>query len=451
MREGIAVDRAPHRRQDDGVGSSDLSELLGLQPAGVIRWGLRRTRRLLHSVGRPHMAFRSLHVGGTNGKGSVAAMMAGALMRAGRTVGLYTSPHLLDFSERILINGRPVADDLLAAGARQLRPLAEDVGATFFEATTALAFLCFAEANVDFVVAEVGLGGRLDATNVLVPDVAAITNVEWDHSDYLGKSLAAIAREKAGIAKPGVPLVLGRLEPEAARIVRRAAEHAGAPLLRLGYDAGVRRIRIHRDRTEFEYVGPGSSSPLSLRCPLLGAHQAWNAGLAALALQSLPDAFRPSDEQVAAGIELVSWPGRLQIEPRGDRRWVLDVAHNPAGVEALAQALTSLDLPEPLVLVIAILGDKPWAEMLPPLLALADLAVFTVAPSSPPERRWKPREVAAAVASYPVRVIEDFPAALSHAAEVGSTIVVTGSNHTVGDAMRQLELPFRLLETKGAG
>ncbi len=428
-----------------------LSELLGLQPTGEIRWGLRRVRTMLESVGRPHMAYRSVHVGGTNGKGSVAAMIASILSSAGHRVGLYTSPHLVDFGERIRIDGQPADEEMLVRGATRLRPLAEELGATFFEATTALAFLCFAEADVDFVVAEVGLGGRLDATNVLLPEVATITNVAWDHADYLGRTLSAIAGEKAGISKPGVPLVLGRLEPEAGRIVRETAARAGAPLLQLGYDAAVRRIRILRDATELEYVGPGWREALRLRCPLLGAHQAWNAGLAALAVQSLPRDLRPSASEIRAGIAGVRWPGRLQIEECRGRTWLLDVAHNAAAVEVLAQALTSLDLPEPLALVVAILGDKPWPEMLPPLLALADMSVFTVAPSSPLDRRWNAREVAATISSYAVEVIEDFAEALERAMEIGRTIVVTGSHHTVGDAMRYLNMPVGLLPEKRVG
>ncbi len=427
-----------------------LSELLGLQPTGEIRWGLRRVRTLLESVGRPHMAYRSIQVGGTNGKGSVAAMIASILGQAGHRAGLYTSPHLIDFGERIRVAGYPVEEELLFEGAVRLRPLAEELGATFFEATTALALLCFAESDVDFVVAEVGLGGRLDATNVLLPEVTAITNVAWDHADYLGHTLAQIAGEKAGIAKPGVPMVLGRLDPEAGRIVREAAASAGAPLQQLGYDAAVRRIRIQRDHTELEYVGP-DSDVLRLRCPLLGAHQAWNAGLAALAVQSLPEVSRPGSAEIEAGIEDVRWPGRLQVEERRGRTWVLDVAHNAVAVDALAHGLTSLSLAEPLALVVAIMGDKPWPEMLPPLLALADTSVFTIAPSSPPERRWNAAEVAATISSYSVEVIEDFSAALERAMDVGKTIVVTGSNHTVGDAMRYLDLPVGLLRENSVG
>jgi dihydrofolate synthase/folylpolyglutamate synthase len=431
--------------------SPDLAGLLGLKPTGEIRWGLRRTRTMLHAVGRPHMAFRSIHIGGTNGKGSVAAMVASVLQRAGNRVGLYTSPHLVDFRERIRVSGHAVDEEVLAAAARRLRPVAEEVNATFFETSTALAFLCFAELDVEFVVAEVGLGGRLDATNVLLPDVAAITNVAWDHSDYLGHTLASIAGEKAGIAKPGIPLALGRLDPEAGRIVRETAQRVGAPLAQLGYDAGVRRIRTSKRRTEMEYVGPLSDEPINLSLPLLGAHQAWNAGLAALIVQSGPEEWRPQPNEIAQGIEGVSWPGRLQVAKRRDRTWVLDVAHNTVAVDALAQGLTGLDLDGPFALVVAIMGDKPWPEMLPPLMAFADASIFTVAPSSPPERRWDAESVAGAISSYSVEVIVDFEQALKRAAELAPTIVVTGSNHTVGDAMKLLDIPVGLLGLSRGG
>lgn len=426
------------------MSASDLEGLLGLTPSGEIRWGLRRTRHLLQSVGSPHMTFRSIHVGGTNGKGSVASMVASVLERAGWRVGLYTSPHLIDFRERIRIDGALVDRDLLYAAAARLRPIAEEVGATFFETTTALAFLCFAEAAVEFVVAEVGLGGRLDATNVLLPDVAAITQVGWDHADYLGHTLSAIAREKAGIAKPGIPLVLGRLEPEAGRVVRKVAAAAGAPIRQLGRDAAVRRVRIAPDHTELEYAGPDGGTPISLRCPLLGTHQAWNAGVAALIAQSLPPDARPGRAEIVRGIEAVRWPGRLQVERRRDRVWVLDVAHNAVAVDALAQAIPSLDLPTPIALLLAILGDKPWPEMLPPLLAFADTSIFTVAPSAPSGRRWDPGAVAKTVPGYGVQVVPDFEVALERARAGAPTIVVTGSTYTVGDAMRLLEIPVSL-------
>ncbi len=384
------------------------------------------------------MAFRSIHVGGTNGKGSVAAMIAAVLDAAGMKVGLYTSPHLVDFNERIRISGRPVDPAQLDSSAHRLRPLARELGATFFETTTALAFNCFAESGVDMVVAEVGLGGRLDSTNVLLPEVSVITQVAWDHAEYLGTSLSAIAREKAGICKPGVPLVLGPLPPEADSSTRHAAEAAGAPVIQLGRDANIRAVRLTDQHTDLEYAGLRSDEPIMLSCPLLGEHQAHNAGLAALACEILHASIRPTSSHVKAGIAGLAWPGRLQIERREGRTWVLDVAHNPAAMEALARTMAGLELPCPRVSVVAILGDKPWKAMLSPLLEASERAIFTVAPSAPAERRWDPQEVAAYVRGYPVEVEPDFGSAMNRAAQLGATIIVTGSNHTVGDAMKHL-------------
>ncbi len=403
---------------------------------------------MLQSVGRPHMAFRSIHVGGTNGKGSVAAMLARVLEASGQRVGLYTSPHLVDFGERITISGKPVEPAILEASAKRLEPFAKELEATFFEATTALAFLCFAKSEVDFVVAEVGLGGRLDSTNVLLPELAVITQVAWDHGDYLGGSLESIAREKAGIIKPGIPLVLGPLSPESARIMRRRARRAAAPVLELGVDAQVRNVQVAQDGTTLDYSGLRSRRATTISCPLLGQHQAENAGLAALAAEGLPSAWRPAAADIVAGIGETEWPGRMQIERRHGRLWVLDVAHNPAAMEALARTLASLELPGPLAAVIAILGDKPWREMLSPILASAERSIFTVAPSAPIDRRWDPHRVAASVSGGGVEVVEDLCGALERAAEVASTIVVTGSNHTVGDAMKHLGIGMGLLYSK---
>ncbi|HEU0055183.1 MAG TPA: Mur ligase family protein, partial [Longimicrobium sp.] len=202
------------------------------RPTGGIRWGLERTEELLAGVGDPHRRFRSVHVAGTNGKGSTSAFCEAALRAAApsRTVGLYTSPHLVSFAERVRIGGRPVERELLLACEARLKPAIERTGATFFEATTAIAFLCFAEAGVDVAVVEVGLGGRLDSTNVLLPDACAVTNIARDHTEYLGETLEEIAAEKAGIFKPGVPAVTGETAPGPLAVLRAKAREAGAPL-----------------------------------------------------------------------------------------------------------------------------------------------------------------------------------------------------------------------------
>ena len=420
----------------------DWLPLLGLRPGTGIRWGLDRIAAILGSVGDPHRAFAAVHVAGTNGKGSVAALVASVLAERGHRVGLYTSPHLVDMRERILVGGAPVDELALAAAAERLAPAIAATGATFFEGTTALAFLCFAEAGVEVAVVEVGLGGRLDATNVVEPLGAAVTGVAWDHADYLGDTLEAIAREKAGIWKRGVPASVGRIAPELEPVFREAAAARGAPLVLLREWAAVAGAATGLDGTRLRYASPARPAGLWLHTPLPGMHQVWNAALAAMVCDRLPEPFRPEDAELARGFAGVRWPGRLQVERMPDGVWVFDVAHNPAGVEALAASLAHLPLPRPLVLLVAILGDKPWREMLPPLLRVADDAVFTLAPSAPEDRRWSPH-AAAAACGVGVTVEPDFERALARArARAGTgTVCVTGSCYTVGDAMRALGCP----------
>jgi dihydrofolate synthase/folylpolyglutamate synthase len=415
------------------------------RPAGGIRWGLERTEALLAGVGDPHRRFRSIHVAGTNGKGSVSALCDSVLRvaDADRVVGLYTSPHLVSFDERIRVGGRPVDRELLLACEARLRGEIERTGATFFEATTAIAFLCFAEAGVDVGVIEVGLGGRLDSTNVILPLVTGVTNVALDHTDYLGDTLEEIAAEKAGIFKPGVPALAGETGDAPLAVLRAKAEEAGAPLTLLDDVATIGDVAVSLEGTRFRF----DSKRWGVRevaTPLVGAHQARNAAFAAELLGLLPDDLRPEWEAVERGFASVRWPGRLQVERMRGATWIFDVAHNPAGVASLAASLDALDLPRPVVLVTAILGDKEWAEMLPPLLARADAAILTIAPSSPPARRWDPEAAAASLGSMriPIRVIPDLDAALQRAETLApyGTLLVTGSVHTVGDALAALEI-----------
>lgn len=422
----------------------DPGAWLFARPTGGIRPGLERTEQLLAGAEDPHRRFLSLHVGGTNGKGSVSALCESALRMAGRRTGLYTSPHLVSFAERIRIDGGPVDRDLLLACEARLRPEIERSGATFFEATTAIAFLCFAEAGVEVAVVEVGLGGRLDSTNVLAPVATAVTNVALDHVEYLGGTLAEIAGEKAGIFKPGVPAVSGEGDPEIAAVLRARAEAVAAPFVGLDDVTRIEQVTTGLDGTRFRLVS-ARWGERDVSLPLVGLHQARNAALAAELLGVLPDDLRPAWETVGRGFRAVRWPGRMQVVRRGGQTWIFDVAHNPAGVAALAQALDALELPRPLVLVTAILADKAWGEMLPPLLGRTDAAIFTVAPSAPEDRRWDPEAAARAVEvppRFPLRVIPDLGAALSRVETLApyGTVLVTGSVHTVGDALQALEI-----------
>ena len=415
---------------------------------GTIRWGLERIEELLAGVENPHRRFRSAHIGGTNGKGSVAALCDAALRASGRfRVGLYTSPHLVSFGERIRIDGVPSGPDVLADAAARLRPAVERTGASFFEATTALAFLCFAEAEVDIAVVEVGLGGRLDATNVLAPVATAITNVGHDHGEYLGSKLQEIAREKAGILKPAVPAVTAATQPEVLQVLREQAESVGAPLVALDEVSSIGSVE-----TDPAGVAVGFQSDVwgerRLQIGLRGTHQARNALLAAEFLARLPAPFRPEWDVLAHGFAGVRWPGRLQVEQVRGTTWVFDVAHNPDGAEALAASLEALDLPRPIVLLTAVLADKDWSAMLDTLAPRVDGFVLTLAPSSPQDRRWDldlAAEYVERSACRQPRPIPDFSAAIDRAATLAphGTVVVTGSVYTVGDAMQLLGIsPF---------
>jgi len=417
---------------------ADLIRELFPRLTGGIRWGLDRTQRLLASVGDPQQAFRSLHVGGTNGKGSVSATLAAVLQARDLRVGLYTSPHLCAFRERVQLGGEPLDDALLVAAARRLWPAFEAERPSFFEATTALAFLALAQAGAEVVVAEVGLGGRLDATNVLRPEVAVLTNVALDHAQYLGNTLESIAGEKAGIIKAGVPVVTAERDPAILGIFRSRAAEAGAPFHALAADEPA-AVHPAAGGTAFE-LATASWGRLALRTPLAGAHQAVNAALAVRALELLPPELRPEPAAVRTGVEAVRWPGRLQREVVGGRDWLFDVAHNPAGVQALVAALPDLVLPRPIVAVVGILGDKDWSLMLPPLAAAVDGLVLTEPPSAPSERRWDAVAVLARLPGLVAEAVGDFPAALEQArGRAGSgTVLVTGSFHTVGDALALL-------------
>lgn len=422
--------------------SDDPGAWLFTRTTGGIRLGLERTEELLAGAGNPHRRFRALHIGGTNGKGSVSALCESVLRMAhpGRTVGMYTSPHLVSFAERIRLAGRSIPIDVLAEAEARLRPAVEALDATFFEATTALAFLCFAEAGVDLAVVEVGLGGRLDSTNVVDPLATAVTSVALDHTEYLGGTLEEIAWEKAGIFKPGIPAVVGETAAGPREVLRRRAAEVGAPLVEVDGDRVVSDVRVSLEGTRFRLASERWGGR-ELRIPLVGAHQARNAALAAELLAVLPDDVRPPWEAVEAGFAAARWPGRMQVVRQRGATWIFDVAHNPAGVVALAHALDAVDLPRPVVLVTAVLADKAWDEMLPPLLARADAAILTVAESAPEARRWDPEAVARALdTSIPVRVIPHLPDALMRAETLApyGTLLVTGSVHTVGDALGAL-------------
>jgi len=422
-----------------------LDALLTNRPVTASRWGLERIEALMAELGRPEQAFDSFHIAGTNGKGSTAAFAAAVLQASGVRVGLYTSPHLVDFRERILVDGRMVGRDAIDDAAARILRCKTTAEATYFEVATALAFLCFAEAGVETAVVETGLGGRLDATSVVQPLGTAVTTIQLDHTELLGETVTLVAREKAGIFKPGVPVSLGRISPPALDVlVERAAELA-APLALLGAEATVEDVAVDRDGTAFRLRSPRWPGGLDLSTPLPGAHQADNAALAILMLERSIPAL--SEDAVRSGVASARIPGRFEMWRDGGVTWILDIAHNPSGLATLRRALRTVRPPRPWIGVVSILADKPWGDMLEGVRQDLDVVVLTQANSSPVSRRWDPKRAAAFLDGNgpEVRVVEDLEVALSTARELcgAGTVLVTGSAHTVGDARTLLDVGSR--------
>lgn len=417
-----------------------VRELLSPRPLEEIRPGLSRTRAMLQSLGDPHRSCRTLQVAGTNGKGSVTSCAAAVLSAAhgggGTPVGAYLSPHVVDFGERIQLDGRPASGALLEACARRVSPEADRAGATHFEALTVLALLAFAEADAAWAVVEVGMGGRLDATTVLSPEACAVCPIATDHEAHLGRGLRSIAREKAGVIRRAVPAAIAAQPPVPAAVVEERAREVSAPLLWLGRDASVTVSGGDVAGTRFRYRSAGREEPVELTVGLPGPHGAENAGLALLLLEAAGVDWTAGEAR--RGLSGIRLPGRLQVAQTDRGLWVLDLAHNLAAVEALLEGLRTLDLPRPWVTVCSVLGDKEWTKILERLGAATDVLVCTHAPSAPPGRRWNLETVRTRPPGRAVRVEPELERAVERAAELAGagTVVVTGSSYLVGDVIR---------------
>ena len=403
---------------------------------GDVRWGLDRMERILAALGDPHLDYPVLHVAGTNGKGSVAKVWAEVLTAAGLSTGLYTSPHLVSFRERILVDSRPLPDGLLAQWARDLRPLLVREAPSFFEASTALALLAFSRAGVEAAVVEVGLGGRLDATNVVRPVVAAVTSLGLDHTDLLGGTIEEVAAEKAGIFKPGLPVFTAVTDRRALGVLEAEAAEREARLRRVRVPTG----RVRLGGVEFE-LATRRWGTLALECPMTGRHQLENVALAVSALEALPPKIPLSAGALRRGVGRAWLAGRFQVERRGGRTWILDVAHNVSGARALRETLSEVAAPRPRAAVVAVLGDKPWEAILGELAPVADHFILTVPRSAPPARRWHPEDALALFPPGSARVCPDLVAALAEARSAvppAGSVIVTGSMYTVGEALTWL-------------
>jgi dihydrofolate synthase / folylpolyglutamate synthase len=420
-----------------------IDYLFNLQKHGI-KLELSNSFRLMELMNNPHGAFPSLHVAGTNGKGSTAAFLSGMLQAAGYRVGLYTSPHLVDFTERIRINNVPIPEAAVVRLAAQLQeayhtdsPAGDSyaIDPTFFEVTTALAFTYFAEEGIDIAVVETGMGGRLDSTNVITPLVSVITNIDLEHREYLGNTLGEIAAEKAGIIKATVPVVTGVIQSEAVTVLLREAAAQQAPVYRLRRDFMPEAIILGREQT-FDYHGLACSYP-DLRISMLGAYQVDNACLALAALECLRNSGFLVDEQaIRRGLEQTHWEGRMErVAVRPDI--YLDGAHNPASAKRLGETLKTMKPAyQKMVLVVGILADKDHQQMISELVPLADHVVVT-----------KPRYFRALDDRALATEIRALHSSVDHADSIESAlakvkmmvtpddlILITGSLYLVGEA-----------------
>lgn len=407
-----------------------------LQKYGI-KFGLSSTLNLLARLGLSPENGRYLHLAGTNGKGSVAAMLSAVLTGAGYPVGLFTSPHLVRFAERFRFREEDIAPQRLLAIINQVRAAIDEAEPpTFFEFATAMAFLYFHECRADPVILETGMGGRLDATNIVQPLVSVITNISLEHQFFLGNTLTAIAGEKAGIIKPGVPVVTYARQKRVLELFRRRCLELSAPLYVGGVDFRVQA----GPRNRFSYRG-FSWHLKGLWVSLTGPHQYKNAAVALAVLELLERrGFYLPEEAIREGLAHTRWPGRLE-RVREDPRVILDGAHNPAAARILAQALKKEPLAGRRVMVIGLMADKDGAGILGPLLPLADTVIFT----RPRYFRAAPVEdLARQAANFGGRVLlePEVARAVRRAQSLAGPkdqIVVTGSLYTVGEAKEYFE------------
>ncbi|MCL4504125.1 MAG: bifunctional folylpolyglutamate synthase/dihydrofolate synthase [Deltaproteobacteria bacterium] len=414
---------------------TDLTQALAwvfdLQKFGI-KFGLSSTLDLLARLDLAYQKGRYLHIAGTNGKGSVAAMLSAVLSRAGYPVGLFTSPHLVSVQERFRLRDREIsAEDLLRLVNRVRGAVNETEPPTFFEFVTAMALLYFLENRADPIILETGMGGRLDATNIIQPLVSVITNIARDHEDHLGRGLLKIAGEKAGVIKAGAPLVTYATQDSVLDLFRRRCRELAAPLYQGGVDFKTRG----RGGMRFDYHGLAQElSQLSVS--LTGRHQYRNAAVALMVLELLQQhGFVISEEAVREGLQKTRWPGRLE-QVAQDRRILLDGAHNPAAALALAQALKQRREGGRLILVMGIMADKEVDAILARLLPLGQLVIFTR-----PEyfRSAAAADLARRAENYQLEVLQvpKVSEAIQKAQDLAGPedrIVITGSLFTVGEA-----------------
>jgi len=411
-----------------------LDYLYGLEKFGMI-FGLAKAEAILEAIGAPHQEIQAIHIGGTNGKGSTAAMMAEILQKEGYRVGLYTSPHLTRFTERIKVNGREIEEAEVASLAGWMRGKIETAGITppftFFDFTTAMALLYFRQKMVDLAVLEVGLGGRLDSTNVVDPLLSIITNIAKDHEEHLGGSLIQIAREKAGIIKKGRPLITAATQPRVLRLFSKICQEKGSPYFRVGKEFRY----AYTEEGDFNYEGLRRKF-WGVHLSLQGFHQIINATTALGAMEVLEDlGYSVSTHAMLDGLREVEWPGRLEMV-RSSPKVILDGAHNPAGALFLKRSLEKQFHYRRLILLVGMMKDKDIKSILHLLVPLADHVLLTQPRT---DRAAPPALLKEAMGrnGKKAEVIEDLKEAIDQGLSITGEedlLCITGSLYTVGEA-----------------
>jgi dihydrofolate synthase / folylpolyglutamate synthase len=484
--------------------SETVNYLYNLQKYGI-KFGLDNISRLMSALDNPHRSFLSVHVAGTNGKGSTSAIIASILKTAGFKVGLFTSPHIISFTERIRVNGEEITENEVIELAEEIKDIVVHLGdflPTFFEVVTTMALLYFKRKKVDIAVIEVGMGGRLDATNIITPEISIITNISYDHKEFLGDTLKEIAHEKAGIIKKGVPVAASYQESEAMKVIEQKAIEKNSELYIYGRDFSSILKREDISGICFDYSSGDSFTINNLVLPLAGEHQMQNASVAIKAVELLskkltsdfsfpasnknlhlysslsptppinPEGFRDSplvgegDHRflnttphhfIRKGFEDVRWPGRLEII-KEDPPMLIDGAHNPAAAMALSKALKK-NFPEKnkrIILVLGIMGDKDARGIMEPLLPLASEIILTAPAYSRSASPEKLAGIAASLGFFDVRIAPTMKDAVEMATEIGLSdkrqglgnlphnpspaplILITGSFYTIGEAKEVL-------------
>jgi len=410
-----------------------------------INLGLGRIQELLKRLGNPEKSLRIIHVGGTNGKGSTTVMIARILQEAGYKVGAFTSPHMHDWRERMVINGQMIPKDKVIEAIRRVRPHLEAMVAegfehpTEFEVSTALAFLYFSEEKVDFALIEVGLGGAIDSTNVVSPLISVLTNIGMDHMDYLGKDLLSIAKVKAGIIKPNSLVVTASDNPDVINVFREQAKALNVPIWLVGEEVRWESTQTGELEQAFNLTGLNATY-LNLRLPLIGFHQLRNAATAVTVCELLQNKFGAliSEKSIYTGLREVKWPGRLELLSQKPKI-LLDGAHNTDGARALAQALP-LYTRDHLILCLGMLADKEREKVVNMLVPLADEIIIT-RPNSPRAGDWRALGTLAEQYGRPVTCLEDPKEAVLFALsrlKGNDMLCVTGSIYMLADARQAL-------------